>query len=225
MNPTALVSLSAGGAASACSPSSLPTALISPALRCVDIATNASTTSKMIFSKNFLVSPSLSLSSPSSAMVASARTNINNGMIMKICPIKGPHLSSTTPASIMIIGRRRRRSITCEVALRSNNSATSSLSSSSTTVTKGEEEGEEAEKRIGAKVRVKVPLKVYHVPRVPEVDLTGKEGHLKQYVALWKGKRISANLPYKVEFVVGIEGRGPVKFFAHLREDEFDCLE
>ncbi|KAF2312635.1 hypothetical protein GH714_037042 [Hevea brasiliensis] len=75
------------------------------------------------------------------------------------------------------------------------------------------------------KVRVKVPLKVYHVPRVPEVDLTGKEGHLKQYVALWKGKRISANLPFKVEFVVGIEGRGPVKFFAHLREDEFDCLE
>ncbi len=125
----------------------------------------------------------------------------------------------------MIIGRRRKRLISCDIALRSSNSATPSLSSSSTTVTQGEEEGEETDKKIGARVRVKVPLKVYHVPRVPEVDLTGKEGHLKQYVALWKGKRISANLPYKVEFVVDIEGRGPVKFFAHLKEDEFDYLE
>lgn len=125
----------------------------------------------------------------------------------------------------MIIGRRKKRFIPCDVALRSNISASSSLSSSSTTVTQGEEEGEEAAKKIGARVRVKVPLKVYHVPRVPEVDLTGKEGHLKQYVALWKGKRISANLPYKVEFVVDIEGRGPVKFLAHLKEDEFDYLE
>lgn len=80
--------------------------------------------------------------------------------------------------------------------------------------------------KVGARVRVKVPLKVYHVPRVPdgEVDLTGMEGQIKQYVALWNGKRISANLPYKVEFVTDIPGRGPVKFFAHLKEDEFDFL-
>uniref|UniRef100_A0A2C9UMM7 Ferredoxin thioredoxin reductase alpha chain domain-containing protein n=1 Tax=Manihot esculenta TaxID=3983 RepID=A0A2C9UMM7_MANES len=85
--------------------------------------------------------------------------------------------------------------------------------------------GERSSKKIGVRVRVKVPLKVFHVPRVPEVDLTGKEGQLKQYVALWKGKRISANLPYKVEFVVDIEGRCPIKFFAHLKEDEFDYLK
>ncbi|XP_022763870.1 ferredoxin-thioredoxin reductase, variable chain-like [Durio zibethinus] len=78
--------------------------------------------------------------------------------------------------------------------------------------------------KVGAKVRVKVPLKVYHVPRVPEVDLTGMEGVIKQYAGLWKGKRISANLPYKVEFLEEIEGRGPVKFFAHLKEEELEFL-
>lgn len=71
---------------------------------------------------------------------------------------------------------------------------------------------------------MKVPLKVHHVPRVPEVDLSGKEGVLKHYVGVWKGKRISANLPYKVEFFIEVEGRGPVKFFAHLKEDEFEYI-
>ncbi|GLT71462.1 hypothetical protein SLA2020_434780 [Shorea laevis] len=108
--------------------------------------------------------------------------------------------------------RRRTRVISCEVALKSDSTASSSV-----------DKDDEA-KKIGARVRVKVPLKVYHVPRVPEVDLTGMEGELKQYVGLWKGKRISANFPYKVEFRTEIEGRGPVKFFAHLKEDEFEYL-
>ncbi|XP_057513111.1 ferredoxin-thioredoxin reductase, variable chain-like [Actinidia eriantha] len=88
-----------------------------------------------------------------------------------------------------------------------------------------EEEEEEEEARIGARVRVTAPLKVYHVPRVPEIDLTGKEGVLKQNVTVWKGKRISANLPFKVEFVEEVEGRGRVKFLAHLKEDEFEYLD
>ncbi|XP_031112743.1 ferredoxin-thioredoxin reductase, variable chain-like [Ipomoea triloba] len=81
--------------------------------------------------------------------------------------------------------------------------------------------------KIGSKVRVTAPLKVYHVPKLPEFDLTGQTGVFKQYAALHKGKPISANLPYKVEFVVeGVEGRkGPLKFFAHLREDEFEFLD
>ncbi|XP_020206728.1 ferredoxin-thioredoxin reductase, variable chain [Cajanus cajan] len=78
--------------------------------------------------------------------------------------------------------------------------------------------------QIGARVKVKVPLKVYHVPKIGELDLTGMEGEIKQYVGLWNGKRISANLPYKVQFVTDIQGRGPVKFFAHLKEDEFDLV-
>uniref|UniRef100_A0A2P2IS21 Uncharacterized protein MANES_16G040000 n=1 Tax=Rhizophora mucronata TaxID=61149 RepID=A0A2P2IS21_RHIMU len=152
----------------------------------------------------------------------------------------GPNSGFTSMTISLDDGTRKTRRfgemISCEVILRSNNSRTAPLSSSSsssssdsttaTTSNKEEEEGEgETKQLIGARVRVKAPLKVYHVPRVPEVDLTGLEGHLKQYVGLWKGKRISANLPYKVEFVVDIQGRGPVKFLAHLKEDEFEYLD
>ena len=86
---------------------------------------------------------------------------------------------------------------------------------------------EEIPAKIGARVRVKVPLTVYHVPKVAEVDLNGKVGKVKDYVAVWKGKQISANLPYKIEFLEVLEGRGdaPVKFFVHLKEDEFDYID
>ncbi|KAK4379713.1 hypothetical protein RND71_001575 [Anisodus tanguticus] len=81
--------------------------------------------------------------------------------------------------------------------------------------------------RVRVRVRVRVPLKVYHVPKVQELDLNDKIGTLKQHVEIHKGKQISANLPYKVEFVVDdLEGRnGPVKFSAHLKEDEFEFLD
>ncbi|CAN7025588.1 unnamed protein product [Brassica rapa subsp. trilocularis] len=44
------------------------------------------------------------------------------------------------------------------------------------------------------KIRVTVLLNGYHVNPIPEVDLEGMEGKLKDYVAVWKGKRISTNL-------------------------------
>nr|XP_043626339.1 ferredoxin-thioredoxin reductase, variable chain-like [Erigeron canadensis] len=81
--------------------------------------------------------------------------------------------------------------------------------------------------KIGARVRVRVPLKVYHVPKVPEFELKGKEGKIKDYVSVFKGKHISANLPYKIEFFEILEGRGekPVKFFVHLKDDEFEYID
>ncbi|KAI3498157.1 hypothetical protein L1887_33926 [Cichorium endivia] len=88
-------------------------------------------------------------------------------------------------------------------------------------------EEEEIKAKIGARVRVKVPLKVYHIPKVPEVELNGKEGKIKDNISVWKGKHISATFPYKIEFFEKLEGRGdaPVKFFAHLREDEFEYID
>ncbi|KAI3719606.1 hypothetical protein L6452_20508 [Arctium lappa] len=88
-------------------------------------------------------------------------------------------------------------------------------------------EEEEIQAKIGARVRVKVPLKVYHIPKVPEVELNGKEGKFKEYVAVWKGKHISATFPYKIEFFEKLEGRGdkPVKFFVHLKEEEFEYID
>ncbi|KAL3731835.1 hypothetical protein ACJRO7_028664 [Eucalyptus globulus] len=123
--------------------------------------------------------------------------------------------------------RTRKWKVSCEVALKPDSKPSSSSSSaeSDSPSVSGEGDGPDGgPARIGARVRVTVPLKVYHVPRVPEVDLTGMEGELKQNVAEFKGKRISANLPFKVQFVKEIEGRGPVKFFAHLKEDEFEYV-
>lgn len=114
-------------------------------------------------------------------------------------------------------------STTIAEAETSSNSGTSSNSKDDVY----DEEAREALGKIGARIRVKVPLKVYHVPKVRETELNGKTGILKQYVGVHKGKRISANLPFKVEFVMeNIEGQsGPVKFLAHLREDEFEYLD
>ncbi|XP_018474523.1 ferredoxin-thioredoxin reductase subunit A2, chloroplastic [Raphanus sativus] len=127
-------------------------------------------------------------------------------------PISSPNRSKC--ASSTTISRRKnpRSTIRCDAAVKSE----ADLST---------EEEEKAKEKIGARVRVTAPLKVYHVVRVPEVELMGMEGSIKDYVVLWKGKRISANLPFKVQFVKEVEGRGPVKFFAHLKEDEFELID
>ncbi|KAM1101970.1 hypothetical protein ACFX19_010874 [Malus domestica] len=126
------------------------------------------------------------------------------------------HKLTPTPPAHCPRRRKLSRRVICEVAAADVSPSTSSDEATAAAAA--------ASSKIGARVTVKVPLKVYHVPRVPEVDITGMEGELKQYVGLWKGKRISANLPYKVQFVVDVQGRGAVKFFAHLKEDEFEYL-
>lgn len=100
-------------------------------------------------------------------------------------------------------------------------SLTSDVSSSSDVA---EEEAEHAPK-IGRRVRVTAPLRVYHVVKAPDLDIQGLEGVIKQYVGVWKGKRITANFPFKVEFQVAVETQPkPVKLFVHLREDEFEYI-
>ena len=77
--------------------------------------------------------------------------------------------------------------------------------------------------KVGDIVKVRGPLKVYHVPKMPEFDIGDMEGVVKNYVGLWKGKCIFANFPYKVQFNVEVGGR-PIKFDAHLKEEEFDVV-
>lgn len=80
--------------------------------------------------------------------------------------------------------------------------------------------------KIGRRVRVTAPVRVYHVMKAPDLDIKGMEGVVKQYVAVWKGKRITANFPFKVEFHLSVEGQDkPVRFFVHLREDEFEFID
>ena len=72
--------------------------------------------------------------------------------------------------------------------------------------------------KVGDRVKVRGPLKVYHIPKMPEFDIGDMEGIANDYVGLWKGKHIYANFPYKVQFNVEVDGR-PIKFHAHLKEE------
>ncbi|XP_062226236.1 ferredoxin-thioredoxin reductase, variable chain-like [Phragmites australis] len=79
--------------------------------------------------------------------------------------------------------------------------------------------------KVGKRVRVTAPVCVHHVSKAPGLELRGMEGVVKQYVGVWKGKRITANLPFKVEFELKLDGQDkPVRFFAHLREEEFEII-
>uniref|UniRef100_A0ACD5UTW9 Uncharacterized protein n=1 Tax=Avena sativa TaxID=4498 RepID=A0ACD5UTW9_AVESA len=87
------------------------------------------------------------------------------------------------------------------------------------------EEEAAAVPKIGKRVRVTAPVRVYHVSKAPDLDLRGMEGVVKQYVGVWKGKRITANRPFRVQFELKLDGQDkPVRFFVHLREDEFEFV-
>ncbi|KAK7316499.1 hypothetical protein VNO77_35571 [Canavalia gladiata] len=150
---------------------------------------------------------SMSSSPSASALIAPQLSMVSNCSSMMLMKKTTMPLHSSSSLSIRAPKTKSVVNVRCEVA---NAVDESSVSTSSA--------------KIGSRVKVKVPVKVYHIPKVPEVDLTGMEGEIKQYVGLWNGKRISANLPFKVQFVTDIQGRGPVKFFAHLKEEEFDYV-
>lgn len=63
---------------------------------------------------------------------------------------------------------------------------------------------------------VALQVLVYHAPKTPELDLEGKEGTVKLIVKKFKGKELSANLPYRVEFVLDPESEKPKKLLVHL---------
>lgn len=75
----------------------------------------------------------------------------------------------------------------------------------------------------GAKVKVVAPIKVYHVPKQPEVELEGLEGVVKKIAALHKGAVLSATMQYRVQFQTQVNG-ADVKFFAHLAEEEIAAV-
>jgi WD repeat-containing protein 35 len=103
---------------------------------------------------------------------------------------------------------RRRGGVVCETAVELGGSRSS-----------------EGEKKVeaGTKIKVKGSLKVYHVPKNPELDIDGLEGEVKEVVTTFKGKPVSATFPYKVQLVT--KGEESRKFFVHLKDDEFVVLD
>eukprot|EP00475_Leptophrys_vorax_P039183 TRINITY_DN70335_c0_g1_i1.p1 TRINITY_DN70335_c0_g1~~TRINITY_DN70335_c0_g1_i1.p1 ORF type:complete len:149 (-),score=12.01 TRINITY_DN70335_c0_g1_i1:110-556(-) len=74
---------------------------------------------------------------------------------------------------------------------------------------------------VGDKVRVVGEVTAFHVPGVKQMSLQGQEGIVKEIVTVFKGKPISANLPYKVAFDIEVDG-AKKKFFAHFKDDEIE---
>lgn len=68
----------------------------------------------------------------------------------------------------------------------------------------------------GAKIRVTGDVIVYHVPKQPKTELKGREGEVLDVVTFFKGKQISANLPYKCVFLEDLEDGSQKKITAHL---------
>jgi hypothetical protein len=67
-----------------------------------------------------------------------------------------------------------------------------------------------AAQKIGKQVCVTEPLRVCHVLKAPDLDIHDTEGVIKQYAwvaYLWKGKCITTNLPFKVEFQLASRAR------------------
>ena len=75
----------------------------------------------------------------------------------------------------------------------------------------------------GSQIKVTESVIVYHIPKVPEFNLQGLEGVVKDVLGVWKGKSISANLPLKCEFITDIEGKS-TKIIAHLTSDEVEVV-
>jgi hypothetical protein len=77
----------------------------------------------------------------------------------------------------------------------------------------------------GTKVRVTQEILVYHAPKTKELQLKDKEGTVKTIVKHYKGKDTSANLPYRVEFMLELEGGKQQKWFAHLSASEIEKID
>lgn len=65
-------------------------------------------------------------------------------------------------------------------------------------------------------VKVKVDMKVYHVPGFKEgMDIKDKQGTVDKNVTEFKGVTLSPNYPWKIRFDYEADDK-PKKFFVHL---------
>lgn len=76
---------------------------------------------------------------------------------------------------------------------------------------------------IGARVRVCVPLIMYHYPgkKNTPVQVQGFEGFIQKNVSVTDGVQMSATAPYVVDF----RETGHPKFRAHFEEHELEVIE
>ncbi|KAF8704043.1 hypothetical protein HU200_031528 [Digitaria exilis] len=163
-------------------------------------------------------SPSAMATTAATAAVASSSTSTTSSN--PLLPHRRFLPSDSTPARCRLLPTpplrwRGRLHIARRVAVGSDVSSSPDVSA----------EEAEAARKVGKRVRVTAPVRVHHVAKAPGLDLRGMEGIVKQYVGVRESKRITANLPFKVEFELKLDGQDkPVRFVAHLREQEFEIV-
>ena len=158
----------------------------------------------------------MSTTAATATAVASPSTSTSSTPLL---PRRGPLPPASTPARCRLPSTpprwRARLDIARRVAVGSDVSSYPDVAA----------EEAAAARKVGKRVRVTAPVRVHHVARAPGLDLRGMEGVVKQYVGVWKGKRVTANLPFKVEFELKLDGQDkPVRFIAHLCEQEFEIV-
>ncbi|KAF8061346.1 Ferredoxin-thioredoxin reductase [Scenedesmus sp. PABB004] len=76
----------------------------------------------------------------------------------------------------------------------------------------------------GARVKVVKPVMVFHAPKHADgLQLEGMTGVIKKDVTEYKGKTLSANLPFQVVFDVERDGK-PAKLLCHLEAEEIAAV-
>ena len=159
----------------------------------------------------------MSTTAATATAVASPSTSTSSTPLL---PRRGPLPPASTPASCRLLPTpppqwRARLDLARRVAVGSDVSSYPDVAA----------EEAAAARKVGKRVRVTAPVRVHHVAKAPGLDLRGMEGVVKQYIGVWKGKRVTANLPFKVEFELKLDGQDkPVRFIAHLREQEFEIV-
>ncbi|KAJ0968939.1 hypothetical protein J5N97_021816 [Dioscorea zingiberensis] len=115
--------------------------------------------------------------------------------VLRRCPLISPAVVSARPLARAAFTKvASRGSVSCQVAV------TTEVSSSPS----ADEEGSDPESKVGARVRVTVPLKVYHVGKAPELDLNGMEGVIKQSCKKFcrRPYLISGRILVKTEYLI-----------------------
>lgn len=77
--------------------------------------------------------------------------------------------------------------------------------------------------KAGDKLKVNASRLVYHAPKHKDgLDINGMEGTLVEVIEKYQGKTLSANLPYKTQFMIPKDDGRDMKLIVHLAAGEFE---
>jgi hypothetical protein len=77
----------------------------------------------------------------------------------------------------------------------------------------------------GTKVKVTKSVKIYHMPKRQDgLDLQGFEGTVQEVITEYQGKPLTANCPYKIQFLIPKDDGKDQKLISHLKASEIEAV-